>query len=42
MDKFADLVVMNEDILFMEEKQLPYAQVELTILNGEIVFSAEE
>lgn len=42
VDKFADLVVMNEDILFMEEKQLPYAQVELTILNGEIVFSAEE
>lgn len=38
--KLADLVVMAEDILYMEEDQIPYVQVEHTILGGEIVYSA--
>lgn len=38
--KFADFVVMEEDILFMEEEQIPYVQVVHTICGGEIVYSA--
>lgn len=39
--KFADFVVMEEDLMFMEESQLPYAQVLQTVLGGEVVFSAK-
>ena len=38
--KFADLVVMSDDILFVEEEHIPYVQVVHTFSGGEIVYSA--
>lgn len=40
--KVADMVVFDDDLLTMEEKQIPYASVWMTIVNGEAVFSAED
>jgi predicted amidohydrolase YtcJ len=40
--KFADMVIFEQDLQTMEEKQLPYARVWMTIVNGEMVFSGED
>jgi predicted amidohydrolase YtcJ len=37
--KFADLVVLRQDLATMPEKQIPYVRIQYTILNGKIVFS---
>ncbi|MCB9235742.1 MAG: amidohydrolase [Bacteroidia bacterium] len=37
--KFADLVVLDKDLLFVEEKEIPNLNVLYTIVDGEIVFS---
>ncbi|MEM0996171.1 MAG: amidohydrolase family protein [Bacteroidota bacterium] len=39
--KVADLVIFPEDLFSLDEKQLPYAQVWLTMVDGEVVYSAE-
>ena len=38
--KYADLVVLNNDLLTMPENQIPYVRILYTIVNGKIVFSA--
>jgi predicted amidohydrolase YtcJ len=37
--KFADFVILDADLATMEEKQIPYARVRHTIVDGKIVFS---
>ena len=37
--KFADLVVFNQDLETMTEKQIPYVRIKYTMINGKIVFS---
>lgn len=37
--KFADMVILDQDIATMEEKQVPYARIRYTIIDGKIVFS---
>jgi len=39
--KFADLVILDQDLLFMEQDQLPYIQVMQTFVNGEVVYNSE-
>ncbi len=39
--KVADFVILEDDIMFMEEDQVPYVQVLETVLDGETVFQAE-
>jgi predicted amidohydrolase YtcJ len=37
--KWADLVVLNQDLMHCTEQQIPSSEVAMTILNGEIVFN---
>jgi hypothetical protein len=37
--KWADLVVLNQDLMRCTEQQIPSSEVAMTILNGEIVFN---
>jgi predicted amidohydrolase YtcJ len=37
--KYADFVVLEKDLSTMPEKQIPYARIRYTILDGKIVFS---
>lgn len=37
--KYADLVVLDQDLATMTEKQIPYSRIRYTMLNGKIVFS---
>ncbi len=39
--KLADLVVLEKDILFAPQEELPYIQVTKTIIGGEIVYSSD-
>ena len=39
--KVADLVILEDDILYIEQEKLPYIQVIKTIINGEIVYSSD-
>ncbi|MGD2135495.1 MAG: amidohydrolase [Gemmatimonadales bacterium] len=39
--KYADLVVLSEDILTMDPVDIPNAQVDVTIAEGEVVFERE-
>ncbi|HSG67884.1 MAG TPA: amidohydrolase family protein, partial [Bacteroidales bacterium] len=36
--KFADIVILNNDLMTMEEREIPLTKVLYTIINGEIVF----
>ena len=38
--KYADMVIFKQDILSIEEKDIPYVRLMHTIVNGEIVFSS--
>ena len=38
--KFADLVILDRDIMFCEEGEIPDTKVMMTIVGGEIVYSA--
>ncbi len=40
--KFADAVVFSQDMLTVEEKDVPYIRLNHTIINGKIVFSATD
>jgi predicted amidohydrolase YtcJ len=37
--KFADFVIVEDDLATMDEKQVPYVRVRYTIIDGKIVFS---
>lgn len=37
--KFADMIILKDDLLTMKEDQIPYARVLRTIIGGKIVFS---
>lgn len=40
--KYADFVVFAQDLLTVEEKDIPYIRLNHTIINGKIVFSAAD
>ena len=40
--KFADMAIFSQDLLTVEEKDIPYIRLKYTILNGEIVFSTAD
>ena len=39
--KYADLVVLSEDLFQIDPLEIPNVQVDLTMVNGEIVFRNE-
>lgn len=39
--KVADLVILEEDLLFVDQEKLPYVQVLKTIIGGEVVYSSD-
>jgi predicted amidohydrolase YtcJ len=41
LGKFADLIIVDDDLATMDEKQVPYVRIRTTIIGGKIVFSGQ-
>ena len=40
--KFADIVILSQNILTVDEDAIPATKVEMTIVNGEVVYELED